>query len=303
MSRLPNPLIIGVQKSSTSWLAARLAQHPDVFMVRREVHFFDNPENYRKGYDWYANQFSKATSETICCEKTGAYFWTTCEDYPAEPKDKPERIRSLLPSAKLITLLRDPVKRAVSAWNHIVRTGAIDARINFEDLFSESIQDLVSRHGILTRGLYYHQLKRFLEIFPRDQLLVLFQEKDVIEDPKGGLQKLCTFLGIDSTYQFERLEKAENRFDGTLVANRIAAQFPMKWRRYIHSIDKRLLTRLPIEKLKYPQPSEALLARLVDYYAQDTRKLAKLVGPVPSVWLGSGKADLSVENARVSRDG
>ena len=113
--KFPNTVIIGAQKSATTWVQRRLAQHPDVYMASGEVHYFDRERNFSQGPEWYARHFQKSGDERIVCEKTPDYLWTTLDGVSGEPTDKPERMHALLPDAKLIVVLRDPVRRAISA--------------------------------------------------------------------------------------------------------------------------------------------------------------------------------------------
>jgi len=283
---LPNALIIGVQKASTSWLSARLAQHPDAFVVPGEVHFFDHPNNYAKGPDWYSARFAGAGQSAIRLEKTGAYFWTTCADVPGEPQDKPERIAALLPDARLIVMLRDPVARAYSAWNHVVRGGRVRERGSAPDFFASEIAQEVRAHGILTRGLYHAQLARYLEVFQREQLLVLIQERDVVANPAGGLAKVCRFLGLDPDLTFTALKQADNRFDGTRLGNRLTVPLSGPLHRAAHRFDRYVLSRLPLARLPYPEGDAVTREKLADYYEDDCRNLADLIGPLPETWLG-----------------
>ena len=291
MGPLPNALITGVQKASTSWLSARLAQHPDAFVVPGEVHYFDRESNYIRGPDWYAKQFADAGSARVRLEKTGAYFWTNCEGVPNEPLDKPERIAALLPEARLIVVLRDPVARAYSAWNHNVRAGRVRTQGSAPDLLDPEIAHDVQVHGVLTRGLYHMQLARYLEVFRREQVLVLIQERDVIAEPEAGMAKVCRFLDLDPDMPFTALERTDNRFDGTILGNHLMVGSPDAFRPIVHRLDRYILTRLPVAKLPYPKGDTKMRAKLADYYEDDCRKLAERVGPLPNNWLG-GRLDV-----------
>lgn len=285
MTPLPNALIIGVQKASTSWLSARLSQHPDAFVVPGEVHYFDRAANYARGPEWYAEWFVDAGCARVRLEKTGAYFWTNCEGVPDEPVDKPERIATLLPEVRLIVVLRDPVARAYSAWNHIVRAGHVRARDGAPDLLDPKLAHDVQIHGVLTRGLYHMQLARYLEVFSREQILVLIQERDVIAEPEAGMAKVCRFLDLDPDMPFTALEETENRFDGTLLGNRLLTGSPDAFRPVLHRLDRYIFTRLPLARLPYPKGDMTMRAKLADYYEDDCRRLAEQIGPLPQNWL------------------
>jgi len=72
---LPNFLIIGAQKSGTTWLARILKQHPEIFVYGKEIHFFDRQQNFDKGIDWYKGHFEEIPHKQFVGEKTPDYLW------------------------------------------------------------------------------------------------------------------------------------------------------------------------------------------------------------------------------------
>lgn len=282
--KLPNTLIIGVQKSATTWLSKRLSQHPDVYMVPGEVHYFDHENKFSKGVNWYSSLFKDVENESILCEKSGAYFWTTCEGVKGEPADKPQRIKALLPEVKLIVILRNPVVRAISGWNHNIRSGAIRPSFDINKIFSLDYSDLVKQHGILTRGLYHQQLVEYLKHFSNEQILTLFFETDVVENPTQGLAKVTKFLEIDSEFSFDKIESAENRLKMTNFG---------VWARYfsdglinkaMYKADMIALSKLPLPTWKPAYPNTDTLDKLYEYYRAENTSLSKLLGNIPSGW-------------------
>src|SRR5258707_12548722 len=72
---LPNFLILGAQMAGTTWLAKTLAQHPDIFIPRiKEIHYFDNDENFVKGASWYGRQFLRSCDRPAIGERTPNYL-------------------------------------------------------------------------------------------------------------------------------------------------------------------------------------------------------------------------------------
>lgn len=284
---LPNTLIIGVQKSSTTWLSRKLAQHEDVFMVRKEIHYFSYDVNYGKGERWYRAKFQRSQGQQVICEKTGSYFWTSFSDGVHQPRDKVERIHALVPDAKLIVILRDPVFRAISAWNHNVRVGLISPHNSIEDIFAEKNRKIVDETGILTRGLYCSQLNDFYRLFSKNQVLILFQETDVIAAPDRGLEKVCNFLGLPLSSNFHSLGRADNKFESTFIGNKITASSPRVLKPVTERLDRYVLTLLGLKKISYPKPSTRVLNSLVEYYGDDVRRLSTEVSGVPEKWMNS----------------
>jgi len=297
-NKLPNALIIGAQKSATTWLQKRLAEHPDVFMVPGEVHFFDNERHYGMGVPWYAARFSDAREQAVRCEKSGAYLWTTCEGAEGEPLDKVQRMHNLLPEAKLLITLRDPVERAISAWNHNSRSGAIPPTYKINEMLSTRYAPVMNQYGVLTRGLYCTQISHYLELYRRDQLCILFYETDVKQSPDSSLRKVCRFLGIGEELPFSQAKRVENRARATtpgVWGNYLLSGLPRYGalglpRRGWRTLDKLVFSKLPVPSWPQARPSDAIVGQLYDYYRAENARLAEMLGDIPESWHGPSRA-------------
>ncbi len=200
---LPDCLIIGAQRAGTSSLYRNLLQHPGIGgATRKEVHYFD--QNHRQGPNWYRSFFSAASpgeATRLNIEASPYYIY-----HPAVPA----RVKALLPEARLIALLRDPVERAWSGYLHARERGleslefadALDAeagRLRGEEqrlLADPSYTSYAHRHhSYQSRGLYAEQLARWLEHFPRERLLLLKAE-DLYTDATGVTRRVLAFLGL-----------------------------------------------------------------------------------------------------------
>ena len=197
--RLPEFLGIGVQKGGTTTLQRLLEQHPDLFLPRqKELHYFSL--HYGKGEGWYRQQFAEATSQQRCGEITPYYVF-----HP----EVPARIRALLPQAKLILLLRDPVERALSQVAHSMRLGlepleleqALAAEAQRLEGAEEVLSSLDGRHGshqehsYLARSRYDLQLEHWLRFFPREQIF-LRRSEELFEHPDQLWTELLEFLEL-----------------------------------------------------------------------------------------------------------
>jgi hypothetical protein len=113
------------------------------------------------------------------------------------------RIKEHLPKVKLIVVLRDPIRRAYSAWNMFRDFGNSPRQLHLHDprTFAQAVDDELNgrtdvlAHRYLARGLYAPQLKRFFALFGRDQVLVIDHRK-LNSDPAGVMQECCRFLGL-----------------------------------------------------------------------------------------------------------
>lgn len=198
-------LIIGAQKGGTTSLFQYLVQHPLVLPpLRKEVHYFDF--NYARGVQWYRGHFPY-----VHRLRGGAVTLDASPYYLVHPL-VPERVAELLPQVKLIALLRNPVSRALSHYHHEVRGGreplsfaeALDCeseRLAGEEERLQNDSDYYSpnhhRYSYTRRGVYAEQLRRWLQYFPRSQLLVLQSER-LFRDPAATMAVVRDFLGLPS---------------------------------------------------------------------------------------------------------
>ena len=189
-ARLPEFLGLGTQKGGTTTLHRLLGQHPDVYLPAcKEVHFFDL--NYDAGEGWYRNHFANAKPHQTCGEITPFYLF-----HP----DVPGRIHNLLPKARMVVLLRDPVERTISQLFHARKRGF--ETLKPADALAAEPQRLQSgdpvslqKHSYLSRSRYLEQLDRYEALFPREQLLILRSE-DLFSTPERIWRKLLSFLEL-----------------------------------------------------------------------------------------------------------
>lgn len=197
---LPNFLIIGAQKGGTSSLYKNLAKHPKVAKAfHKEPHFFDF--NYEKGLDWYKAFFPSKIElgDKITGEATPYYIF-----HP----DVPRRVFNDLPKTKLIVMLRNPVKRAFSHYNKDSLKGKdplpfLEAINSEEERLTGEIESNTDpfnqkyhwKHSYLSRGRYAEQLKRWFNVFSRNQILVIQSEK-YFTDTKNVFKMVQDFLEL-----------------------------------------------------------------------------------------------------------
>jgi Sulfotransferase domain len=199
---LPDFLVIGAQKAGTTALYAYLRWHPGITGPSwKEVSFFDR--HWWRGEAWYRAQFPLRSGQRLVGEASPSYLF-----HPLAP----ERVRSLVPDAKLVALVRDPVDRAYSHYQHEVALGR--EPLSFEDALAAEeertrgeVERLVAHprafshawwdHTYAARGRYADQLESWLEVFPREQLLVVPSE-DLGERPAETYAAVLAFLGAEA---------------------------------------------------------------------------------------------------------
>jgi Sulfotransferase domain len=207
---LPDFVIIGGQKCGTSALYYYLVEHPDVVPARRkETHFFDTRKHelgrmlYRASFPIRANLRRDVAAEErlITGESTPGYLF-----FPHVPA----RVRTVVPDAKLVVLLRNPVDRAYSHYQHKVRIRK--EAISFAEAVDREEERLagemervladpryysynLDQYSYLRRGIYVEQLKAWRRFFPEEQLLILRSE-DLYEDAPAVVGRTLEFLGL-----------------------------------------------------------------------------------------------------------
>ena len=230
---LPDFLILGAQKAGTTALYAYLRRHPAITGPSwKEVSFFDR--HWARGEAWYRGNFPNLarTRGRLVGEASPSYVF-----HPLAPG----RVRKLVPEARLVVLVRNPVDRALSHYNHEVALGR--EPLSFEDALEAEEERLrgeeermaadpryFSRewwsHTYKARGRYAEQLERWLAVFPRERLLVLPSD-DLGADPAAAHARVLEFLGaaphrLDAYPRVYEREYAPMR---TETRERLAAEF------------------------------------------------------------------------------
>jgi hypothetical protein len=286
---MPDPtfLLIGGQKCGTTWMARMLAQHPDIFVPeRKELDFFDRPEELRRGLDWYRSQFSGAGRESCIGECTPNYLGigrvpdyaiSASAPYPISYSPHPEVHHDIAPivahhypDIRLLVMLRNPTDRAVSSYHHQMAMRRISPRCPFSEA--------AGRLGIVSMGFYAHHLQRWLEHYDRDQLHVMVYEEDLTQRPDAMLADVFAHLGVDPGFAPSGVAARH----GQRVSR--GALF---LRYYSPRVGRRLVRRVPaIGRLPLPSttvtPEER--RRLDALYAPDVAALEQLLGRSLDCW-------------------
>ena len=225
----PDFIIVGAQKSGTSSLHYYLSQHPNLLAsTPKEVRYFDRDDNFKKGKNWYHRSFINLHGDKkdyLCFEATPEYLYRSCAA---------QRMYQQYPNLKIIMILRHPVKRAYSAWNmykHFVEVKRIPKAYvhkkennlvtefykakkfpSFEEAIASEIIKIennsnLEEPGLLRRGIYLPQIKRYHDLFGKDKVLIL-GTNDLKQNRKDGLNKVLKFLNLnESDWNFIHDEK------------------------------------------------------------------------------------------------
>ena len=230
---LPDFLVLGAQKAGTTALYEYLRRHPQISGPSwKEVSFFDR--HWARGESWYRGNFPNVA------RTRGKHVGEASPSYVFHPL-APRRVQEVVPEARLIVLVRNPVDRALSQYNHEVALGrealpfeeALDAeeeRLRGEQERMAADPRYFSRewwsHTYKARGRYAEQLERWLAVFPREQLLVLPSD-DLGSEPARAHAQVLEFLGaspqrLDS---YPRVYEREYEPMKPETRERLAAEF------------------------------------------------------------------------------
>jgi hypothetical protein len=192
---LPNLIIIGAMKAGTTSLHAYLGQHPDIAMSRpKELDFFLE-RSANRTLAWYASHFD--AEARIRGEASPSY-----SKFPYH-RGVPARMHALLPEARLVYIVRDPIERTVSQYQHEFLRNR-EARSLTEALADEA------NNPYIDQSCYAMQLEQYLAYYPGSQILVVTTE-DLRDDSAATLDTITTFLELPS-FEFS-VEEASNVAD------------------------------------------------------------------------------------------
>jgi hypothetical protein len=271
---LPNLIVIGAQKCGTSGLHYHLGLHPEVWMSRpKELNFFIEERNWPRGEDWYRQQFdarAKVRGESS-------------PNYTAYPQHVgvPERMRSLVPDAKLVYVVRDPLERIAAHWVHNYAK-----RRERGDLAATLTH---ANASYVVRSQYHMQLQRFLAQYPFEQILVLEQE-ELRSAPQDTLRRVFEFIGVDPTFTHPHFGAQRHETSRKTRASRLALRLERlsgrRRRRLLPknlwlAIDDRLARRRPIER---PDVRAAVGPEVLRVLREDAERLRGLTGRSFAGW-------------------
>lgn len=302
VGKMPNFLVIGAAKSGTTSVWRQLEQHPQIFVSpKKQLNFFalegedlnfrgpdplDSTLHSITTLEAYRAQFGGVTDEIAVGEASNLYIYS--------PRAA-ARIRHYVPKVKLIAILRHPADRAYSRFLHLVRVGR-EQVTDFASALDKEEARIRDRwwpdFHYLSMGLYHSQLKRYYDLFPREQIKVYLYE-DLQSDPLGVVQDIYRFLGADATFipdtsiKYNVSGVPKNKTLHSLLQE-LRAVKPFVERVLPESQHQRisqLASRVNNRNLTKPKLSPEVRARLIEGYREDTLELQELLQRDLSAWL------------------
>ena len=186
-------IIAGTMKGGTTAAIYNMSRHPDISMVKEEIHYYDNKKNFQKGVEWYKSHFNYSKKMTGDKNHDIMYEYSCLE-----------LVQAVNPQIKIIIFLRNPIERAYSHWK--MTRDLFKNNNSFEYCVMNEINNRwgENRTGKISfwyhfvqRGFYYEQIQEMLKYFPIDNFYIAISEK-VRNNMDKEYQKIFNFLGLDN---------------------------------------------------------------------------------------------------------
>ncbi|HMZ88326.1 MAG TPA: sulfotransferase [Chitinophagales bacterium] len=314
MAAKPTFLIVGAVKAGTTSIHEYLQMHPEVYMspVKETNHFSDadmlfdhfnvdykqdinaNLEKYLAGpmdkkihiahvrtAEQYAALFKNVTSQKAIGEVSNSYLYL-----PSTAR----AIHKALPDVQIVMILRNPVERLYSQFLMNLKLGKIVEKDLLKEIEADQVKPVKGwgvSHLYLEVGMYYEQVKRYLDIFDKNKVCILYYD-DYKKDPTGTMQSLFKFLGVDATFtpdMSKRYNEAGMPRFGKLnywltqigVYGLVKRIFPSNLKERLKSLiyTKENIPTITAEEKEY----------LINYYRKDIEQLQLLLNKDLSNWL------------------
>ncbi len=189
-----------------------LRQHPGTSLpVKKEIHYFGSAELYAQGDDWYYSHFRRLDPTKVIGEASTTYFYDRVPywhnksrqiEFDESLPPLPELIESKFPDAKYIVTLRDPVRRAISAYSHLMKRAPWMTGVELRPTLSlKKLATEQPKMRILEYGLYAKYLKRWLDQVPKERFRIIIFEDQIKNNWDHTLRDVYEFLGLDPTFK------------------------------------------------------------------------------------------------------
>ncbi len=242
---LPNLLIVGAQKSGTTWLHRSLGRSSQIFATKKkELNFFN--KNTCTDPEVRAEYMANFPFEPLDGVK---YYMESTPHYFKIPPIAANNIKDMLGSPTLLAVFRNPIERYESAYTHHMLAGRFP--------YAPEITELVDDHKEFSLGKYGEILQTWWGIHPTLKPHIY---DDLVSDPVGFVGGVMDFLELDNDIAADELDFRTNDKN-------------VKLERSEHDWDQ------------MPVLSDALRARLAEEYAEDVALLGQLMDRDLSHWL------------------
>jgi hypothetical protein len=283
-TRLPTFLLIGAMKAGTTSLYHYLASHPQVATPKYKApEFFVAEANWSRGVDWYRRQFPPMSDDVVAIgEASNAY--TKFPTY----RGVPERIASLIPDARLVYVVRDPIARIRSHYQTKVAEGSERAPL---------AQAVFDDHRYIDYSRYAVQIDQYVAHLSRDQLLVITAE-NLRSSRDSTIRRVYEFIGVDPDFRPVDLDRdfyqTSDRATHSPVPLRVRKMLKKRlpWTRRFKELENNTLAaarRIARRPVRPAVPGAFVVTddvreRLCAELADDVRRLREFMGPDFDGW-------------------
>ncbi len=292
----PNFFIVGAPKCGTTAMNDYLNQHPDIFMAKKELHYFgsDLQTKVKLSEEEYLKYFTEAGQKKIIGEASVWYLFS---------KTAAEEIKKFSPEAKILIMLRDPVEVLYSLHSQHLYDGNEDIR-DFETAlaFDEDrkkgihLPDSVDYFQVppyVDSVLFSKQVKRYLDVFGREKVHVTLYD-DLKANPEKAFFEILEFLELGRkalvNYNIVNPGKQFKWFylhrviKNPSLKLKTVARAVVPSRKLRHSIMS-FFFRWNIREERRGDINEKLRVRLKNLLEEDIRLLSRLINRDLSAWL------------------
>jgi sulfotransferase family protein len=276
---LPNLIVIGGAKCGTTSFHHYLSLHPEICMSQpKELNFFIEEDGWRRGIPWYETKFP-GRSEAIRGEASPHYT-----RYPVY-RGVPARMHSVIPDAKLVYILRDPMERLISQ--------IVDDFSSFSDTYKDLRAALLpfDASPFVTPSLQCSQLQQYLQYYPLSQILLITAE-ELAKERSKTMAKVFRFLRVDETFTSKDFSLVLNPRSvkrqptrGFRLIKEFLAFGPGRMLPYRLGLPVRhWLMRASAPQLGTPQIDRELEETLLEIFHEDVQRLRQLTGMKLESW-------------------
>jgi hypothetical protein len=282
---------IGTAKSGSTWLYDCLSEHPEITLSKikepnffaRNLSVFDTKENpwFMQSWNWYASQYSHKVNGNIVGD---------CSIHLIHNTDTaPALLRKHYPEAKLIVILRDPVRRTYSQFWY-------EKRVMRNSDVPDTFEAALKNEELLRRSRYYDLLKVWIDTLPKEHFHFLL-DFEVNSDPADEIGRLYSFLGVKTDFTppslRDRKNVASKRHPVGVYIYRLINWIRFNGFQQVIDVLKilrinRLVRLLVVRSVPYPAMEPETEVRLREYYMPDIENLERLIGKNLGPWKKSG---------------
>jgi hypothetical protein len=292
----PNFFIVGAPKCGTTAMDEYLKQHPDIFMAKKELHYFgsDLQMKNRIAESGYLQHFENISGKKIIGDSSVWYLYS---------KKAAQEIKRLSPDAKVLIMLRNPVHMLQSLHSQNIYDGNenisdFETAINLDEERKKGNNqpkcvDFIALPPYKEVALFYEQVKRYITVFGKEKVhIIIFEE--FAKDTERSTKSVFEFLDLDTDVPIEYNIINPNKKIQFLFLNQLI-KTPATWLKQVirilipvKKIRHRIMSSLQERNIKVKEREKInpeLEKKLKPYFANDITALSSLINKDISTWL------------------